>query len=144
MSELTEGVLDPWRRGESVSYRPPGWVARHRPGAVEVPYAPVLLVEGVAAGRQELADVADLVVWVQSDLDIARARGVDRDVEMGWERVAAEEFWDEWAAIVDPFLAVDRPWERARFIVNGTPPADVAGTLLVDGPAYGGGRRTSA
>ena len=30
-------VIEPWRRGEAVDYRPPGWVARGREGSVTVP-----------------------------------------------------------------------------------------------------------
>ena len=32
--ELRDGVLEPLLRGEAVHYRPPGWVARERPGAI--------------------------------------------------------------------------------------------------------------
>lgn len=34
---------------------------------------------------------------------------------------AAESFWDEWEAEESPFLAADRPWERADAILCGTP-----------------------
>ena len=33
---LVGGVIGPWRGGGGVSYRPPGWAAHDRPGAVEV------------------------------------------------------------------------------------------------------------
>ena len=93
---LVDGVIAPWRRGEAVSFRPPGWVVQGRPGAVEVPPRPVLIVEGVGAGRSELAAHAQLVVWVQSDRDEARRRGLRRDVELGRTPQEAEAFWDEW------------------------------------------------
>lgn len=53
---LREGVLEPVRRGElPVSYRPPAYDARNRPGAVGVPSGcSLLLVEGVGSSRREL------------------------------------------------------------------------------------------
>lgn len=115
---MRSGVLEPVRRGETVSYRPPAWVERGRRGAVEVcAGCRAVVVEGVGAGRRDLADLVDALVWVQSDADDARARGIARD---GGD-VA---FWDEWEAAEAPFLDQDRPWERADVIVAGSPVLD--------------------
>ncbi len=116
-----EHVIQPWRRGETIAYRPPGWVAKGREGQVSVPDGVrVLVLEGVGAGRASLATHADAVVWVQSDRDVARERGLRRDVELGRTREEAEAFWDEYSASEEPLLAADRPWERAALVVNGT------------------------
>ena len=132
---LVDNVIAPWRRGEAVGFRPPGWVVQGRPGRVDVPPRPVLIVEGVGAGRSELAARAELVVWVQSDRDEARRRGLRRDVELGRTPKEAEAFWDEWMRAEEPFLAADRPWSRASLIVNGTPPAAMqADSVLAPGP----------
>lgn len=114
----TTHVIEPWRRGERIDYTPPGWVAQGRDGSVTVPGGVrVLLLEGVGAGRASLAEHADAVVWVQSDRDEARERGLRRDVELGRTPAEAERFWDEWMAAEEPFLAQDRPWERADLVV---------------------------
>ena len=135
---LVEGVIAPWRRGETVRFRPPGWVAQGRPGAVEVPPRPVLVVEGVGAGRSGLAALAELVVWVQSDRDEARRRGIARDVELGRTPEEAEDFWDDWMRAEEPFLADDRPWSRAALVVNGTTAEDLrAHTVVARGPLGG-------
>ena len=132
---LLDEVISPWRRGEAVSFRPPGWVLKARPGAVEVPPGSLLVVEGVGAGRAELAPWAELVVWVQSDRVTARRRGIARDVEYGRSPGEAEAFWDEWMSAEEPFLAADRPWSRASLVVNGTPPAAMRSrTLVAPGP----------
>lgn len=108
------GVLEPVRRGEVVAYRPPAWVERGREGAVEVfPGCRAVVMEGVGAGRRELADLVDALVWMQSDAVDARSRGIARD---GGD-VA---FWDEWEGEEVPFLRQDRPWERADVIVAGS------------------------
>jgi cytidylate kinase len=126
VAEMRAGVLEPVRRGEAVAYRPPPWDERSRPGAVEVP-APcdLLVVEGVGAARAELADLVDRAIWVQSDREVARERGIERD---GGD-VAG---WDEWQSEEVPFLERDRPWERVDVIVAGTGLAP-AGELLVAG-----------
>ncbi len=110
---LAAGVLAPWRAGHDVSYRPPAWVARGRAGAITVPSgAALLVVEGVGAGRRALGPFVDALVWVQTDRAVATRRGLHRD---GGD-VA---FWDEWEARERPFLAADRPWERADLVVSG-------------------------
>ncbi|GAA1976708.1 hypothetical protein GCM10009817_16260 [Terrabacter lapilli] len=112
-------VLEPWRRGEDVDFRPPAWVTHGRDGAVAVPEGVrVLVLEGVGAGRASLASRADAVVWVQSDRLEARERGLRRDVELGRTPEEAKEFWDGWMGAEEPFLAADRPWERASLVVR--------------------------
>jgi energy-coupling factor transporter ATP-binding protein EcfA2 len=110
---LVDGVLVPWRAGRDVAYRPPPWDARGRPGAITVPSgAPLLVVEGVGAGRRAFAPYLDALVWVQTDRAVATRRGLERD---GGDVT----FWDEWEARERPFLAADRPWARADLVVNG-------------------------
>ena len=120
---LATGVLQPGRRGEAVSYRPPAWRERGRPGAIEVPAGrELLIVEGVGAGRRELAELLDAVVWVQSDFEVAERRGIARDLGEGVNGDEEETvaFWHEWMAEELVFLAQQRPWERACVVVAGT------------------------
>lgn len=117
---LVDGVLEPARRGRAVAYRPPAWDERGRDGAVVVPAGcPLLIVEGSGIGRRSLGRHLDRLVWVQSDLDLARRRGIERDIAKGEEDPAA--FWEEWQAEEVPLFAVERPWERAALVVAGTP-----------------------
>ena len=53
---LIDHVLVPLQRGQTpISYRPPGWVARGRPGSVSIPAgATAVLVEGVGACQREV------------------------------------------------------------------------------------------
>lgn len=128
---LIDGVLRPAHAGQLVSFRPPAWDDRDRPGAIEVPAgATVLLVEGVGASRTSLGPWLDAAVWVQSDHVAARLRGLARDVAARdgapmSDGSDAAQFWDEWEAQEAPFMAADRPWERAALIACGTP--DVLG-----------------
>lgn len=122
---LAEGVLEPARAGCAVAYRPPAWLVRGRPGAIEVPSGlDLLVVEGVGGGRRELAHLTDAVVWVQSDFSEAERRGIARDVALGVNGNAEEAlaFWHRWMAEELPFLESQRPWERACVMVAGTSP----------------------
>ena len=120
---LARGVLEPLHRGDAVRYRPPGWRAKGRPGAVEVAAdLDLVVVEGTGAGRRELSHLLDALVWVQSDPAEAERRGVARDVTAGTNGDADEatRFWHEWMAQEVPFLAAERPWQRADVVVRGT------------------------
>jgi len=117
-ADLAVELLVPVRRGEPIAYRTPAWDAHGRPGAIVVPAgSPLLVLEGVGSSRRELAHLVDASIWVQSDLHEAERRNT--------ERVLAEEVTrqvqDDWMAQEVPFLADDRPWERAAIIVAGTP-----------------------
>jgi len=114
--ELRTGVLEPLHKGEEVHYRPPGWVARERPGAIAVPAGrSVVWVEGSGSSRRALSHLIDASIWVQCDNLEARRRLRARD---GQEE---EELHREWEEEEIPFLLEDRPWERAAVIVAGRP-----------------------
>ncbi len=115
-----EDVLKPARAGQAVAYRPPSWTdwLREESAFIDVPLdCPLLIFEGVGAARRELTDLLDVAVWVQSDIEKAETRGIARD---GGDMEAAT-FWKKWMAEEFPFLAEQRPWERADFVVSGTP-----------------------
>ncbi len=133
---MAEGILEPLRRGEDVDYQPPAWKPRGREGSIVVPAAtPLVLVEGCGISRRALAPLLDAAVWVQSDREEANRRGIARD---GGGQ-AEIDFWWEWDAEEQPFLAEDRPWERADLVVCGTPALggadyDPASDLLIGSP----------
>ena len=110
---LADEVLAPLRSGRSVSLRPRPWQERDRPGTIDVPAAPVVLVEGVGAGRRELAAWLDVVIWLDADRSLARQRGLARPDE-------DPAFWDEWSVAEEAHLEADRPWTRAKLLVDTT------------------------
>ncbi|MFT3860969.1 uridine kinase family protein [Micropruina sp.] len=122
--ELATNVLIPVRRGQSVRYRPPGWITHDRPGAVVVPAArSLLIVEGVGSSQAALAHLLDAALWVQSDAAVARRLGLARDIASGanGDEPASVAFWDEWGAAERVFLEREEPWLRASAIVAGVP-----------------------
>ncbi|HVD64277.1 MAG TPA: hypothetical protein VNC14_08290, partial [Lapillicoccus sp.] len=85
------------------------------------PRAPRPCSEGVGSSRSSLAPWLDATVWVQSDAGEAYRRGIERDIVLGRDRAEAVAFWDEWMTQEGPFLAADRPWERADVVLCSTP-----------------------
>lgn len=121
---MADGILRPLRQGVGVEFRPPAWDERGREGAITVPAgAPLVIVEGVGIGRRVLGELFDALFWVQTDRALAMARGIERDRD--------PVFWAEWEARERPFLAADRPWERADVVLAGGP--ESAGSLIVAG-----------
>lgn len=124
---LVDHILQPVRAGQSVHYRPPGWVSQDRSGAIDVPTGiDTLIVEGVGAGRREVTGLVDAVIWVQSDAVVARELGIARDVALGHlgDLAACTAFWEHWTEAELPFLEDQQPWLRAGMIVAGTGVAD--------------------
>ncbi len=127
---LVEGVLTPARSRVPVAYRPPRWDEGDRPGAIEVPAdCTLLIVEGVGAGRRDLAAYLDAVVWVEAPPDDVEQRNA--------ERVAAGETtpanFAAWQAEEDPFVEAERTWDRAAFLIAGWPavPHDPATEFVI-------------
>jgi hypothetical protein len=131
---LIEGVLVPFRRQEAVSYRPPRWAEHGRDGAIRIPAAcPVLIIEGVGVARAEIAPLLDAVVWVQADRQETERRSRARVGQPGGPRSVRHH--RDWMDEEEPFLAGERPWERADVLVAGTPPIPSnAGSDLVVAP----------
>jgi nucleotide-binding universal stress UspA family protein len=105
---------------------------RGRPGAIELPAdASLVIVEGVGAGRREIAHLLDATVWVQSDLNAIERRNA--------ARVAAGETSPSvvarWMHEEFPFVADQRPWERALLVVAGTPELNYSPTPVLVVPA---------
>ena len=130
---LAGGILEPLRSGRSVAYRPPAWDERDRPGAIEVPAsAELVIIEGVGAGRRELTDLIDGVVWVQANPVVTQQREA--------ARIAAgetdAESYARWMREEQPFVADQRAWERAFAIVAGTPelPLDATTEVVLGTP----------
>ncbi len=116
---MAGGVLRPLRSGAAVRFRPPEWDARGREGAIVVDAGcPLVIVEGVGIGRRDLAGFFDALLWVQTDRALATERGLLRD---GGDIA----FWNEWEARERPFLAAERPWERADLVLSGAAGPDL-------------------
>jgi hypothetical protein len=125
---LVDGVLVPVHQGRPVSYRPPRWSEHGRPGSIDVPAdCTLLVIEGDGAGRTELTDLIDALIWVQSDQRVAERRRLARDRSpspLDMVNLPSDGSLPDhagWMAEEVPFNAAQRTWERADIVVCGTP-----------------------
>jgi hypothetical protein len=133
---LIDGILVPVRQGRSaVSYRPPRWAEHGRKGSIDVPAGcPLLVIEGDGAGRQEVAHLIDVLIWVQADEREAERRVLARIGKPNEAPTIGHHH--EWMAEEIPFNAAQRTWERADIVVCGTPeiPYDPVTEVVVAPP----------
>ncbi|MFC8175383.1 uridine kinase [Streptomyces sp. NPDC057242] len=87
---LREEVLEPLARGAVAAYRPYDWRLRRFGGPRALPPAPVVLVEGVGAGRRAVRPHLARLLWMERGAEESWERGRRRD---GPEQAA---FWDGW------------------------------------------------
>ncbi|MFJ9454449.1 uridine kinase [Kitasatospora sp. NPDC101447] len=120
---LREQVLEPLAAGRDTAYRVYDWTLRRFAGTAEVPAAPVVLVEGVGAGRRAVRPWLARVIWMELDADAARRRGEERDGP------DLAEFWAGWARAESAHFATDpsRPYAVTR--VDGVTGRIAPGTV---------------
>lgn len=121
---VEEGVLTPLAAGRPGGYRRYDWVRETHTDWVEVPVAPVLLLEGVSTARRDTP--AALTVWVEAPGDLRLARALARD---------GAEFapqWSRWTRSEQEWFATDGTRERADLLVDG---AAVPGEFVLLGRA---------
>jgi uridine kinase len=112
---MLEQIIMPFRAGKAIDWKPESWTTRGREGSIIVPKSSILILEGVGVSRRELSDWVSLPIWIETDLQIAEARGLERDGPEG------RDLWFEWQAHERPFLERDQPWIRAKIIIDGVP-----------------------
>lgn len=94
-------VLEPLRAGRTARHHVYDWTARRFDGVREIPPEPVVLVEGVGAGRRALRPYLANLLWLEVPRDTAQVLGEQRD---GPELAA---FWADWMAAQDTHFAQD-------------------------------------
>ncbi|MFG2308364.1 uridine kinase [Streptomyces sp. NPDC048566] len=122
---LLDQVVDPLRRGESARYAPYDWTARAFGPVRELPAAPVVLVEGVGAGRRAVRGWLARLLWMELPQDEAWARGMRRD------GAAQGAFWAGWVRAERRHFAADPSRPFADHVVRQRP----EGYEVLPGPA---------
>ncbi len=112
---LLRQVVEPLRRGEPARYAPYDWTARSFGPSRELPAAPVILLEGVGAGRRALRPYLARLLWMELPHEEAWTRGQQRDGE------AQSEFWDGWVRAERLHFAEDPSRPFADFLVRQRP-----------------------
>ncbi|MFF8728714.1 uridine kinase [Streptomyces sp. NPDC015171] len=109
---LLTQVIEPLARGESARFTPYDWHARAFGPPRPLPAAPVVLIEGVGAGRRALRPYLARLLWMELPREEAWARGRRRD---GAEQ---REFWDGWVSAEHAHFAADPSRPHADLLVR--------------------------
>lgn len=126
-ARLQRQVLAPLRRGEPARPEVYDWERRAYTGVRTVPPAPVVLVEGVGAGRRALRPHLACLLWLEVDREVAWRRGRRRD----GPRLSA--FWDAWTRAETEHFAADPSRPHADLLVRPCATAPL-GYALLPGP----------
>ncbi|WP_016905564.1 uridine kinase family protein [Streptomyces xiaopingdaonensis] len=124
---LREHVLEPLSRAEPARYDVYDWVGRRFVPGGEVLPAPVVLLEGVGAGRREVRPRLAALVWLELPAEESWRRGRERD----GEELAG--FWNEWETAERAHFAADPSRPHAQVLVF----QGQYGHGLLPGPAGG-------
>ena len=110
---LRDEAIVPLRSGLSARYRPYDWVAggRLEQRTVEIPPAPVVVVDGVYSARPELAAFVDLAVLVDTPRSLRAQRLAERGDDGGWNA--------RWDAAEQVYFTVVRPPDSFDLVVTG-------------------------
>lgn len=98
---LLTQVIEPFSRGESAHYAPYDWLTRRFGPPRTLPPAPVVLVEGVGAGRRALRPHLAALLWMELPHEESWTRGRQRDGE------EQREFWAGWVGAERRHFAED-------------------------------------
>ncbi|WP_373306813.1 uridine kinase family protein [Streptomyces spinoverrucosus] len=109
---LLRQVIEPLGRGETAHYAPYDWRARHFGPPRPLAPAPVILVEGVGAGRRALRPHLARLLWLELPHEDAWARGQLRDGE------EQREFWAGWVQAERRHFAEDPSRPFADLLVH--------------------------
>lgn len=113
VDRLRNQVLDPLAAGRTARYEVYDWERRQfGPEIAEIPAAPVVLLEGVGAGRRELRPFLACLLWMDMPQRQAAEHGLRRD----GPRLA--EFWEGWTRAERTHFADDPSSPHANFLVS--------------------------
>jgi cytidylate kinase len=106
-------LLEPLADDRPGSYRRWDWFADAWDGTVEVPPAPLLVLEGVGSGSLAHAHLITVLAWVEVPYDLRMERGLERG------GVGVAEHWRQWAVGEQEHFRRERTLERADIVLDG-------------------------
>ncbi|MGF1343514.1 uridine kinase family protein [Streptomyces flavovirens] len=127
---LRDQVLVPLSRGEPARYAPYDWTARCFGPPRTLPPAPVVLIEGVGAGRAALRPYLAALLWIELDRTRSWERGRLRDGP------GLTEFWDGWTVAEERHFARDPSYPCADVVIRQVP----EGYVWTEGPRATAGK----
>ena len=111
---MLEQIIEPLARGEQGHYQRYDWSTETLAEWRSVEPAPLVIIEGVSAGRAECAEHLSFIIWIDAPREVRLRRGIERDGP------DALDDWKRWMAEEDEHFRRDPTRERADLIVDGT------------------------
>ena len=112
--QLLDQVILPLASGGQGRYRcddsPSDTLAEWR----TVERSPIVIIEGVSAGRREWLEHLSFVIWIETPRGVRLRRGIDRD------GLTAADVWESWMASEDGYYERDPTRQRADVVIDGT------------------------
>lgn len=115
---VIDWVLDPLSRGEDGRYQLMNWDTLRYEGTREVPWNPLVVIEGVGATCQALQPYLTLGLWMNTSLEVCQAR-----VEMREDWASYKPFRAQCVVHENDYIGREDPATRADLVVDGLPPA---------------------
>ncbi len=137
--EMLASIVNPWRNGNAVAYKPTGWIKENRAGSIDVDPNRALVIEGMGASRKSLRTMATYSIWVDTEPKIARARVVQRDLvngENGGTVESITEFANWWDSLLTPLFLEEQSWKYVDVIVSGSQSDLVSNNLMIHVPRF--------
>ena len=115
---LLEQVIEPFARGDAARYQRYDWPSGALAEWHTIEPAPIVIIEGVSAGRSEWAAHLSFLIWIETPRGERLRRGVERD------GIAALDDWESWMAGEDAHYERDPTRDRADVVIDGTQPVE--------------------
>ncbi|PSK98644.1 uridine kinase [Haloactinopolyspora alba] len=113
---VADEVLAPLAAGRPARYRRWDWHRGTYGEWVDVPPAPVLLIEGCGSGSAAAAPYLSILIWVDAPPEVRKRRGLARDGD------TFAPHWDRWARQEEALFTADRTRERADLRIDTSRP----------------------
>ncbi|MFF8847248.1 uridine kinase [Streptomyces sp. NPDC015127] len=109
---MLDEVIAPLSRGRTALFHPYDWNLRRFLEPRPLPAAPVVLVEGVGAGRRALRPHLARLLWMDRAAEDSWSRGRQRD------GAGLRAFWDGWTAAETRHFSADPSRPHADILVR--------------------------
>ncbi|MES2202609.1 MAG: hypothetical protein V4498_10190 [candidate division FCPU426 bacterium] len=127
---LEEQILSPLFAGKSFRYQKRDWVhdmaGRGLADWREIPFSPLLILEGIGAARRQVASRLAYAVWISAPSALRLQRGITRD--SGVEDI--QSIWERFMPGEQKFFEEDGTRERADLVVDGALPYEADGGVF--------------
>jgi uridine kinase len=111
---LRDRVLVPLSENRSGRFQRYDWDQRALADWIDVPVAPILIVEGVSSSREEFRRFLAFSIWIETPADERLRRGLERDGD------GALSLWRKWMSDEDEWAARQHPRDHVDAILSGT------------------------